>query len=202
MWRDNSGIKSGDDWRRGIVDDLKDSDWVLSFLSRHSRRDPGLRLDRLGILRFTGKARRLQPCSSKARQGAVAYVLRGSLAIICSRGCAAQWCAGRRIAEASRHGGGRVPRHARAGPQAPLAISGVRTRKSSPALLAGTVTRSPQPRRIVLVEGLAAGIGCGHSLSQGCAGQGVHLSARPSGGGSSRRASLASSPASLREKAR
>jgi hypothetical protein len=48
-WRDKNGIKAGDDWRRGIIGDLKDSDWVFSFLSRHSIRDPDVCLDELGL---------------------------------------------------------------------------------------------------------------------------------------------------------
>ena len=49
VWRDRSAIKAGEDWRRSIVDGLKDSDWTLGFLSRHSVRDPGVCLDELGL---------------------------------------------------------------------------------------------------------------------------------------------------------
>jgi tetratricopeptide (TPR) repeat protein len=49
VWKDETEIKAGDHWRRSIVDGLKDSDWVLGFLSKHSVRDPGVCLDELGI---------------------------------------------------------------------------------------------------------------------------------------------------------
>jgi hypothetical protein len=49
VWIDTSEIKSGDDWRRRIVDGLKASDWTLGFLSRYSARDPGVCLDELAI---------------------------------------------------------------------------------------------------------------------------------------------------------
>lgn len=48
VWFDKSGIKAGDDWRRAITDGIVGSDWVLSFLSRHSTRDPSVCLDELG----------------------------------------------------------------------------------------------------------------------------------------------------------
>jgi TIR domain len=49
IWIDGSQIKVGDDWRRSIVDGLKNTDWTMSFLSRHSVRDPGVCLDELAI---------------------------------------------------------------------------------------------------------------------------------------------------------
>ncbi len=49
VWKDESEIKFGDDWRRSIVDGLKDCGWVLGFLSKHSVRDPGVCLDELAI---------------------------------------------------------------------------------------------------------------------------------------------------------
>jgi TIR domain len=49
VWIDNAKIKSGDDWRRSIVDGLFDTDWTLAFLSNHSTRDPGVCLDELAI---------------------------------------------------------------------------------------------------------------------------------------------------------
>lgn len=49
VWFDKENIKTGDDWRRAITDGILGSDWVLSFLSRHSTRDPGVCLDELGI---------------------------------------------------------------------------------------------------------------------------------------------------------
>src|SRR5271170_7568577 len=49
VWKDETKIKAGDDWRRSIVDGLKDSDWVLGLLSKHSIRDRGVCLDELAI---------------------------------------------------------------------------------------------------------------------------------------------------------
>jgi TIR domain len=49
IWIDGSQIKVGDDWRRSIVDGLKNTDWTMSFLSRHSVRDPGVCLDEPAI---------------------------------------------------------------------------------------------------------------------------------------------------------
>ncbi|WP_197443608.1 toll/interleukin-1 receptor domain-containing protein [Maioricimonas rarisocia] len=48
-WFDKKEIKAGDDWRRSITDGLTESDGVLSFLSRHSTRDPGVCLDEISI---------------------------------------------------------------------------------------------------------------------------------------------------------
>jgi hypothetical protein len=49
VWIDTARIKGGDDWRRTILDGLRDSNWTLSFLSAHSVRDPGVCLDEIGI---------------------------------------------------------------------------------------------------------------------------------------------------------
>jgi tetratricopeptide (TPR) repeat protein len=49
VWIDQTQIKVGDDWRRAIKKGLLDSDRVLSFLSKHSTRDPGVCLDEIGI---------------------------------------------------------------------------------------------------------------------------------------------------------
>ncbi|HBE62173.1 MAG TPA: hypothetical protein DDX19_05280 [Rhodopirellula baltica] len=42
VWIDRSEIKAGDDWRRKITEGLINSDGVLSFLTKHSVRDPGV----------------------------------------------------------------------------------------------------------------------------------------------------------------
>jgi WD40 repeat protein len=49
VWIDSSEIKFGDDWRRSITEGIVGSDLMLSFLSRHSTRDPGVCLDELSI---------------------------------------------------------------------------------------------------------------------------------------------------------
>ena len=49
VWIDKSKIKSGDNWRKSIVDGLIDSSNVLAFLSRHSARNPGVCIDELKI---------------------------------------------------------------------------------------------------------------------------------------------------------
>jgi hypothetical protein len=49
VWFDKSDIRFGDDWRRSIIDGIVDSNRVLSFLSKHSTRDPGVCLDELAI---------------------------------------------------------------------------------------------------------------------------------------------------------
>jgi hypothetical protein len=49
VWFDKSEIKTGDDWRRAITDGVLSSHRVLSFLSKHSTRDPGVCLDEIGI---------------------------------------------------------------------------------------------------------------------------------------------------------
>src|ERR1700751_2269931 len=40
VWFDKSEIKFGDDWRRQITDGIIGSNRVLSFLSKHSTRNP------------------------------------------------------------------------------------------------------------------------------------------------------------------
>lgn len=49
VWIDSSEIKTGDNWRRSIIDGLTTTDCTLGFLSRHSTRDPGVCLDELAI---------------------------------------------------------------------------------------------------------------------------------------------------------
>lgn len=49
VWIDQTQIKVGDDWRLSIKKGLLESDRVLSFLSKHSTRDPGVCLDEIGI---------------------------------------------------------------------------------------------------------------------------------------------------------
>lgn len=49
VWFDKSDIKAGDDWRRAITDGITASNRVLSFLSKHSTRDPGVCLDEIAI---------------------------------------------------------------------------------------------------------------------------------------------------------
>ena len=54
VWFDKSGIKEsgikpGDDWRRAITDGIVGSNRVVSFLSKHSTRDPGVCLDEISI---------------------------------------------------------------------------------------------------------------------------------------------------------
>lgn len=49
VWFDKNDIKFGDDWRRAITDGITDSNRVLSFLSKHSTRDPGVCLDEVAI---------------------------------------------------------------------------------------------------------------------------------------------------------
>jgi WD40 repeat protein len=54
VWFDKSGVKesgivAGDDWRRAITDGITNSNRVLSFLSKHSTRDPGVCLDEIAI---------------------------------------------------------------------------------------------------------------------------------------------------------
>ncbi len=40
VWFDKTEIRFGDDWRRAITDGITESNRVLSFLSRHSTREP------------------------------------------------------------------------------------------------------------------------------------------------------------------
>lgn len=49
VWIDLSEIKFGDDWRRSITEGILDSHRVLTFLSKHSTRDPGVCLDEIAI---------------------------------------------------------------------------------------------------------------------------------------------------------
>jgi tetratricopeptide (TPR) repeat protein len=49
VWFDKSRIKFGDEWRRSITDGIVDSHRVLSFLSKHSTRDPGVCRDEIAI---------------------------------------------------------------------------------------------------------------------------------------------------------
>jgi len=49
VWFDKSEIKFGDDWRRSITDGIVGSNRVLSFLSKHSTRDPGVCRDEIAI---------------------------------------------------------------------------------------------------------------------------------------------------------
>jgi hypothetical protein len=49
VWFDKSEIKFGDDWRRDITDGVIKSNRVLSFLSKHSTRDPGVCRDEIAI---------------------------------------------------------------------------------------------------------------------------------------------------------
>jgi hypothetical protein len=49
VWFDKNEIKFGDEWRRSITDGIIDSNRVLSFLSKHSTRDPGVCRDEIAI---------------------------------------------------------------------------------------------------------------------------------------------------------
>ena len=49
VWFDKTEIKFGDDWRRSITEGIASSHKVVSFLSKHSTRDPGVCLDEIGI---------------------------------------------------------------------------------------------------------------------------------------------------------
>jgi len=49
VWFDKNEIKFGDDWRRSITDGITGSHRVLSFLSKHSARDPGVCRDEIAI---------------------------------------------------------------------------------------------------------------------------------------------------------
>src|ERR1039457_32040 len=49
VWFDKNEIKFGDEWRRAITDGILQSNRVLSFLSKHSPRDPGVCLDEIAI---------------------------------------------------------------------------------------------------------------------------------------------------------
>ena len=49
VWFDKTEIKFGIDWRRAITDGITGSNKILSFLSKHSIRDPGVCLDEIAI---------------------------------------------------------------------------------------------------------------------------------------------------------
>jgi hypothetical protein len=126
-WRDKNGIKAGDDWRRGIIGDWKDADWVFSFLSRHSIRDPGVCLDERGLA-LHGKGGAI---ATVLIEGATGAGLRARLRPMrqpCdrrSRGCCASGATAGESPKRRPHGGAAYPRHAHARPQVPLAVSGV-----------------------------------------------------------------------------
>jgi hypothetical protein len=161
--RDKSSIKGGDDWGRGIIDDLKDSDWVLSphaTFDTRSRRLPR-------HLRSTGEAGRLQPCTSNARQGGLAGALTSYATALQSsvRGAARHsGVTARRSQKRHPHGGAADRDIHMLGHKGPWPSRASRTRNSCPTLFRRGNHPSPQPRRIRLVDGLAAEIGCGHSL--------------------------------------
>jgi hypothetical protein len=49
VWFDKKNIKRGEDWRRSITEGITHSDNFLSFLSKHSTRDPGVCRDEIAI---------------------------------------------------------------------------------------------------------------------------------------------------------
>jgi hypothetical protein len=49
VWFDKNEIKFGDEWRRSITDGILGSNRVLSFLSKHSTRNPGVCRDEIAI---------------------------------------------------------------------------------------------------------------------------------------------------------
>jgi len=49
VWFDKNKIKFGDDWRHEITDGIVNSNKFISFLSKHSTRDPGVCLDEIAI---------------------------------------------------------------------------------------------------------------------------------------------------------
>jgi hypothetical protein len=49
VWFDKNEIKFGDDWRRSITEGITNSQRFVSFLSKHSTRDPGVCLDEIAI---------------------------------------------------------------------------------------------------------------------------------------------------------
>ena len=49
VWFDKAEIKAGDDWRRSITDGITQSHKFVSFLSKHSTRDPGVCRDEIAI---------------------------------------------------------------------------------------------------------------------------------------------------------
>lgn len=50
VWFNKNEIKFGDEWRRSITDGILGSNRVLSFLSKHSTRDPGVCRDKIGCV--------------------------------------------------------------------------------------------------------------------------------------------------------
>src|SRR5262249_12069939 len=50
-WIDVAEIKSGDDWRRTILDGLADTDCTLAFLPRPAVREGGVGLDEIALAR-------------------------------------------------------------------------------------------------------------------------------------------------------
>ena len=48
-WIDTAEIKTGDDWRRTILDGLADTNVTLAFLSRHAVREGGVCLDEIAL---------------------------------------------------------------------------------------------------------------------------------------------------------
>ena len=49
VWFDSTNMVHGEDWRAQITDGIGHSDGVISCLSKHSVRDPGVSLDELSI---------------------------------------------------------------------------------------------------------------------------------------------------------
>mgnify|MGYP006298715483 FL=1 len=49
VWIDKDNIKAGDNWRRKITEGIVNSNTVMSFLSKHSVKNPGVCLDELKI---------------------------------------------------------------------------------------------------------------------------------------------------------
>lgn len=49
VWFDKAEIKAGDDWRERITDGITRSHKFVSFLSKHSTRDPGVCRDEIAI---------------------------------------------------------------------------------------------------------------------------------------------------------
>jgi TIR domain-containing protein len=49
VWFDKTEIKAGDDWRHSITGGILKSNRVLSVLSKHSTRDPGVCRDEIAI---------------------------------------------------------------------------------------------------------------------------------------------------------
>lgn len=68
VWFDKSETKFSGEWRRSITDGNVDSQRVLSFLSKHSTRDPGICLDEIAIA-FGAKGRNIQTFLVESEQG-------------------------------------------------------------------------------------------------------------------------------------